>query len=149
MYLAHFSGITVLQNALIPSASSRFVTGLVSLQTSSFSSCQSNSIDLQSGLSEGVTHQFIPFWTMKFFAFLNVCFGSFSCWNQCVTGNFSWMNGRRVLLKMLMCRSASMQSSKIQTQVGPLKLMPAQTCILSGCLGLLAKKKQVTNTLKK
>ena len=61
MYLEHFSASTFsLQNVSMPSMSSSFVFNLSWFPRKRFSSRQSNSIELRSGDSGGVFHQYIP-----------------------------------------------------------------------------------------
>ena len=94
MYLQHFSLVTVLQNARIPSMSSCFTFGLTSRRMYSFSSCQRFSMGFKSGDSGGVLHQFIPLASIQAPACLDVCFRSLSIISLWPSGKSELMDGQ-------------------------------------------------------
>lgn len=144
MYFVHFSTVTVFQNRLIPSISSFFVVGLTSRWMNSFSSCHKFSMGLKSGDSGGVFHQLIQLLSRKSATKCEVCFGSLSWTNLCVSKFCKY--GTRVLSKISANNYLSITPSKIQIPVAPRTLIPAQTCTLMGCFGL--KKGEETRKTK-
>ena len=72
-------------------------------------------------------------------AFFDVCLGSLSCIKQCMSGYTVWMKGNKFSRRMSRYRSASVVPSNIHSEVGPLRLIPAQTWTWTWCLGLYAK----------
>ena len=83
MYLRHFSPDTEPQNSLIPSTSSSFVFGLISLLMYSFSSCHIFSMGFRSGDSGGVFHYLILLVVKKSLPRFEVCLGSLSFTQLC------------------------------------------------------------------
>ena len=139
MYLSHFLLSTVAQNCLIPSISCSLVIGFTSLLINSLSSCQRFSIGLRSGDSATVFHQFTPSCCKKFLAKLDRCLGSLSCMNRWPVGNLSLINGSKPTLRISTKSGASIMPSKMMISLGPLRLMPAHTWTLMGCLALFDK----------
>ena len=138
MYLRHLATSTVLQNCWMPSTSALLVCGFISRRKYSLSSCHMFSIGLQSGLSAGVFHQFIPSSSMNPRTSLDVCLGSLSCISLCV-GSFSLMKGSRPARRTLLYPSASISPSKMTICVAPTQLTPAHTWTFVGCFALQGK----------
>ena len=105
----------------------------------SFNSCHKFSMGLQSGDSAGVLHQFTLFADKKFLAWLDECLGSLSAMNLWLVGYTSLMKDSNVFCSISVYSDASMMPSKMQIPVGPLLLIPAQTCTLMGCFALYKK----------
>ena len=120
----------------MPSISSCFVFGLISLLINSLSSCHMFSMGLQSGLSGGVFHQLTPFVCIHAAAYRDVCLGSLSCMNRWWFGYTELIKGMRVASRIDVYSCAFIIPSKMQIPVLPLELIPAQTCTFVGCLGL-------------
>ena len=135
MYLQHLAISTVSQNSLIPAFSSSLLVGFTSRLTYSFNSCHKFSMGFRSSDSGGVFHQLIPSCVKKAVDRPDVCFGSLSYINLCESMYVLRMKGTRPLCIMVVYRSASIMPSKRTIRVGPLLLMPAQTCTFDGCFG--------------